>query len=128
MYSPEDCQDCLKAKGCVTPCLYVELVSKLAKDHKSIRERLAPPDISEINNLEYDPEESVLVNRGYKDMLAEKKQIREHNKKITIKEVRSLPNMMQKAVAAMLYAELTIGEISEIIDKSESTVRRICKR
>ena len=127
MYSQEDCQDCLKAKGCITPCLYVELVSKLAKDHKSIRERLAPPDISEINNLEYIPGEVSPENRGYKDILNDRKQTKANNKHVTIKEVRDIKDTLQRAVAAMLYADLSLGEISIIIDKSERTVRRICK-
>ena len=127
MYGQEDCQDCLKAKGCVTPCLYVELVSKLAKDHKSIRERLAPPDISEINNLEYIPGQGSPENRGYKDILNDRKQTKANNRHVTIKEVRDIKDTLQRAVAAMLYADLTLKEISIIIDKSERTVRRICK-
>lgn len=124
----EDCQGCLKRNTCKTPCLYVEIVTKLAGKHKSIRERLGPPDISNINNLEFIEDDTEPTNIDYNSVITERKQARADYTPTTIKKVRSTPETLKKAVAAMLYAELTIAEISEVIDKSERTVRRICHR
>lgn len=120
----DDCQDCLKISTCKVPCLYIELVQKLAGKHKSIRERLAPPDINQINNIVLINNEP--VNRDYKQILIDRKEQREQYISTTIKEIREIHEPLRKAVAAMLYADLSIREISIIIDKSERTVRRIC--
>lgn len=124
----DDCQDCLKRNACKVPCLYIELITKLAGRHKSIRERLAPPDTSLINNLEVLPGDTEPTNIDYNNVISEKNRARLNYIPTTIKEVRSTPDILKRAVAAMLYAEITIEDISIIIDKSTSTVRRICKR
>ena len=124
----DDCSGCSHYITCATPCLYIGIVRDLAGRGKSLQERLAPPDISIINNLEVLPGDTAPTNIDYNTMLARSKDARDNAITITIKEIRELPNLMKKAVAAMLYAGITIDDIAVIIDKSTKTVRRICKR
>lgn len=129
----DDCQAngeyCPNINICRKPCLYLHIVRQLSGiKNNSLREKLGPPDISNLHKLEFPPQEKIPVNKDYKDLLSEGRQARANYIPVTIKEVRNNPNTLQRAVAAMLYADLTIKEISEIIDKSERTVRRICKQ
>ena len=114
----DDCIDCVHYYGCSRPCLYLVIIRQLSGMKNSpLLERLAPPDI---NDKTYQVD--------YKEILSERRQARSEHIPITIKEVRETKGTLQRAVAAMLYADLTIKEISEIIDRSESTVRRICQK
>ena len=128
MKNNEDCQDCLKRYTCNTPCLYVELVTKLAGKHKSIRERLSPPDTSHINNLEMLPGDTEPTNIDYNNVVARNNKARAEYIPTTIKEVRVIKDILKKSVAAMLYARMSIIDICIVLDKSESTIRRICRQ
>ena len=128
MKNDDDCQDCLKKFFCYEPCLYVEVITKLAGKHKSIRERLSPPDTSNINNLELLPGDTEPTNLDYNNVMADKGQARSLYIPTTIKEIRELQDPLKRTVAAMLYAHMSLLDICIVLDKSESTIRRICQR
>lgn len=113
----EDCQECLKIATCFTPCKYISVLHELGGKIKPLKERLSPPDISD------------MVNPGdYKAVLSEQRENKLNSMPCTIKEIRDIPDSLKRAVAAMLYAELPIMDICIVLDKSESTIRRICKQ
>jgi len=124
----DDCNGCTHYIACTTPCKYLSIVKGMAGRNKALQERLAPPDISIINNLEYLPGDTEPTNIDYKTMLTRNKEARDSAVNITIKELREIPDILKRAVAVMLYAEIPIEDVAIIIDKSTSTVRRICKR
>ena len=111
----EDCQECMKIENCFTPCKYISVLHELGGKLKPLKERLAPPDISRMN----DPGD-------YKNVLIEQSQNRLNTMPCTIKEIRDIQDPLQRSVAAMLYSDMTIADICNILDKSKSTVRRIC--
>lgn len=113
---------CRQYNTCLEPC---DIIEGQLKD-KGLRELLPPPDITSINRIDTssNPPHSI----GYKDVLQANIEARRDYIPTTIKEVRSIHDKLQRAVAAMLYAELPITDIAIIIDKSTRTVRRICKR
>lgn len=124
----DDCNGCSHYITCTTPCLYLSTIRGMAGKNKVLQEKLAPPDISIINNLEYLPGETEPTNVDYKTMLTRNKEARENAVSITIKEIRDIPDRLKKAVAAMLYAELDLNDVAIVLNISTDTVRRICKR
>lgn len=117
------CKGCPKHSKCKKICWPV---SQLIKKDRGLRELLPPPDISSINRLDHTTYPPYSV--GYKEVLQANIEARRDYIPTTIKEVRQIHDPLQRAVAAMLYAELSITDVAIIIDKSTKTVRRICKR
>ena len=46
----EDCPGCMKIEVCFAPCKYISVLHQLGGKLKPLKERLAPPDISKMNN------------------------------------------------------------------------------
>jgi hypothetical protein len=114
---------CRLYEQCNKPC---EVLNLLTGKDKSIKELLPPPDISDITPLDktsYPP-----VSVGYKDVMQANIEARNRYLNHTIKDIRQIGDTLQKAVAAMLYADISIIDIAIIIDKSTKTVKRIAKR
>ena len=111
----EDCQECLKIENCFTPCKYITVLHQLGGKLKPLKERLSPPDISDMLNPS-----------DYKETLSEQSENRYNAKNCTIKEIRDIPNTLKRAAAAMLYADISLLDISIILDKSDRTIRRLC--
>lgn len=113
----DDCYACNHVKSCISPCLYLSIIHQLAGKNKALQELLPPPDITDKTYQE-----------DYKTILIDQQHNKATTTHITIKEIREIQPALKRAVTAMLYAHLTIKEISEALDKSERTIRRICKQ
>ena len=112
----DDCYACIHVRSCASPCLYLSIIHNLAGSNKALQELLPPPDITDRTHQE-----------DYKAILIEQQDNKAATITITIKEIREVQPTLKRAVTAMLYAHLTIKEISEVLDKSERTIRRICQ-
>lgn len=113
----DDCVGCNNSKTCFKPCLYLDIIRKLTgMKNKGRMESLAPPDTTDDRAHREDYKEIILDQQKNKLLAIN----------TTIKEIRNLGDINLRAVAAMLYAGLTIQEISFIMDKSERTIKRLC--
>ena len=119
------CSDCPKHKWCKTPCVFVD---KLAGKDKSCRECLPPPD----NHLACSecPESKQgcmgqCEETDYNKKLIAVKDARDSLKPKTIADVRGLADLRLRAVAAMLYADISTAEIALILDISRRRVYQI---
>lgn len=111
---------CNKYKSCKSSC---DMILHIIRD-KPLRERLAPPDINDLSSL--DTSKHPPTSIGYKDTLQAGIEARRDYIPTTIKEVRDIPDTNLRAIAAMLYAHITIKEIAFMLDKSERTIKRLC--
>ena len=103
------CKECSKDTSCKNPCIFID---HLAGRGKGRREALAPPL----------PDE----DKDYKKILIMMQQSIESNRNTTIKEVRQIPDINIRTIAALLYAQIPIKDIAYQLDKSERTIRRLC--
>lgn len=108
----DDCTGCRKTQYCNSPCMYLDIIHNLAGKPKALRELLKPPE----GEAEHD----------YKQTLVDHQEARQIVLTTTIKEIREVPDVNLRAISAMLYAKMTIGEIAFIMDKSERTIKRLC--
>lgn len=113
-------EHCNKYKSCKSSC---EMILHIVKD-KPLRERLAPPDINDISSLDTSTRPPTSID--YKDVLHANIQARRDYIPTTIKEVKNIPDTNLRAIAAMLYAHISIKEIAFMLDKSERTIKRLC--
>jgi len=115
----DDCIDCNNYNSCNKPCLYLAIIRSLTGcKNKPLMERLAPPDISDDKTHRTD----------YKTTLIDRQQARQNLKIATITDVRNIQDINQRAVASMLYANISLRDIAFLLDKSERTIRRLCQQ
>jgi hypothetical protein len=97
----DDCIGCRHHDRCSSPCLYLETVYRLSSKPKPLRELLKPPD--------GEPE------RDYKQVLIDHQQARQQALTITIKEIRDVPDIRLRLIAAALYADISVNDISRYL-------------
>jgi DNA-directed RNA polymerase specialized sigma subunit len=76
---------------------------------------LAPPDISD----------DKVYTRDYKELLIEQQQAKQQAKNITISEIRELNDIRARAIAAMLYADISQRDIARLLKLTIRRVRQI---
>ena len=104
------CDDCTKKPHCKVPCIFVD---KLAGHGKRLQERLAPPTV-ESSARKYGTHSRVLA-----DMIGEKRK-----GKRSILDVREIPCLKKRAIAALLYAHIKPNEMVDLLIMAERTIYR----
>lgn len=109
----DDCVGCANIDKCFHPCLYLQTVREITNyTNKPLYEMLAPPDI----------QDDRIHTRDYKELLVNNQQARQQIKNINISEIREIYDLRLRAIAAMLYADISQQDIARLL---KVTVRRI---
>jgi hypothetical protein len=94
----DDCIGCRHIKRCSAPCLYLDELYRLSSKPRPLRELLKPPDGES--------------ERDYKQVLTSHQEARADALKITIKEIREIPDLRLRMIAVCLYADISVNDIS----------------
>ena len=103
------CNDCSKKAHCKTPCVFID---KLAGKGKALRERLAPLVVLEHIAVNHETHSRVLAD------------IIEAKRKRSISDVRNIPCIKKRAIAALLYANIKPYEMADLLIMAERTIYR----
>lgn len=107
------CNDCSKKPHCKTPCIFID---KLVGHGKRLQEYLAPPTVED-SARKYGTHSRVLA-----DMVGAKKEI-----KRTIADIRGIPCLKRRTIAALLYANIKPSEMLGLLIMSRATLYRLIK-
>ncbi|MBF0554127.1 MAG: hypothetical protein HQK96_06145 [Nitrospirae bacterium] len=106
------CTDCRKYAGCKEVCVYVEQ-GLPALDSKDFC-------LSELNDR--------TIIQDYKKIITEIAEGQQWRRRINIDNIRTIKNIRLRAIAGMLYGEISVRQISELLNISASQIYRIaCK-
>ena len=105
------CEDCPQHSKCKKICWPV---SQLIKRDRGLKERLAPPHITDRTS-----------QTDYNMELADRQAIRNSRKKKNIGYIRDIEATRMKALASLIYAGFTIHEIPFIIEILDIKERRL---
>lgn len=107
------CKNCAHYETCEKPCIYVDNIAYdgTKKDEFSF--------CFDDNRITAD----------YKEILEEiKKGAEKRKRNINIESIRNIKDMRLRAIATMIYAKISIMDIANLLNRSESQIYRIIKK
>jgi hypothetical protein len=114
----DDCEGCNNYHSCFKPCLYLSIIHNLAGKPKRLQELLQPPRGEE--------------ERDYKQTLINNQEARQNALNITIKEIRDIPDIRTRLIAACLYSDISVNDVSRYLSGrfslSPSGIYKLIKR